>query len=125
MTPAERLVVEAALRAHNTAGPDRYAELHLAVQALEQERAGAPVEQRVECDLTWGQVVEGDEIYSAKTGKWYAVTSAVRHIGAPTVLVRCQGMAKAIIKPLDDPVKVRRGETGQAVDVIASVLWSR
>lgn len=130
MTPAERLVVEMATRhlageaaAYNIPGG---AELLQAVEALEQERAGAPLEARVERELTWGQVVEGDEIYSAKVDKWYAVTGAVRHIGAPTVTVSLQGLSKPLKpKPLSEPVRVRRGETGAAVDVIASVLWSR
>jgi hypothetical protein len=133
MTPGERVVVEAAIRLEKVVGnlPEarfgearvEICELREAVWALLAERQ-TPEDQRVEEDITWGQVVEGDLILSERTGKWYPVTSAVRHVGAPVVLVQMTGIPKKVQKPITDPVKVKRGATGKAVDVFASVLWS-
>jgi hypothetical protein len=119
------VVVEAAVRVVNptaTVGVlGALADLHRAVAALEAERADpdAPTEQ----EITWSQVVEGDEIYSPKTDRWYEVTRAVHPAGGKSKI-----NAKGIPKPLQPDsaalVKVRRGPTGVAVDMFASVLWS-
>ncbi len=121
MTPGERVVVEAAIRF--CTGPSQYddAEIHQAVRALLAERADPATPQQI--STTWDQVVEGDEIYSAKTHRWYPVTEA----GA-----LAEGRRKIVAKGLPKPIKpmgvhdvlVRRGATGQAADMFASVLWS-
>jgi hypothetical protein len=121
MTPAERVVVEAALRwARSRTVLQDSIRLQEAVQALEAERAtGQPQEQ----DLTWGQVVEGDEIYSSRTDKWYPVTAAT-HQPPKASTVSAKGIPRVLRPMPDQPVLVRRGATGEAVDVFASVLWS-
>ena len=125
MTPGERVVVEAAIRwAGARLNPGTTpADLYQAVDALQVERADpdAPQEQ----EITWAQVVEGDEIWSPKTQRWYEVVRAV-HAGGTEgrSLINAKGIPKGL-KPLSvDSVKVRRGATGNAVDMFASVLWS-
>jgi hypothetical protein len=91
------------------------------MEALEAERAdpAAPLE----ISTTWDQVVEGDEIYSAKTRRWYQV----REAGALP-----EGRRKIVAAGLPRPIRpmavgdvlVRRGQTGKAVDMFAGVLWS-
>jgi hypothetical protein len=121
MTPAERVVVEAAVRwARSRTVLQDSIRLQEAVEALQAERTdpSAPQEQ----DLTWGQVVEGDEIYSAKTNRWYEVTAASHRPPASTI--NAKGIPKALHPKSADPVRIRRGGTGLAVDMFASVLWS-
>lgn len=72
---------------------------------------------------TWGEVVESDEIRSAKTGKWYEVTSSVR-LKNGKMKVIAKGLPKAIEMAADKPVELRRGPTGEAVDMFTRVLWS-
>jgi hypothetical protein len=124
VTPAERVVVEAALRWHaDMADELNAAELYGAVDALLAERAdpATPTEQ----DITWGQVVVGDEIYSDKTRRWYEVTNTVI-LGSDTgrVKIHVKGLPEPIEPKLIAPVTVRRSEMGKAVDMFASVLWS-
>jgi hypothetical protein len=120
MTPAERLVVEAAIRHIEEAtycdGPG---DLIAAVKALDVERAPLPVN---ELERTWAEVVTEDEIFSARTGKWYRVIEAHRQGGR--MAVHAKGLPK-IIKPLaTDPVRIRRSTMGDAVDVMISVFSS-
>lgn len=72
---------------------------------------------------TWGDVVESDEIQSAKTGKWYEVTSSVR-LKNGKMRVIAVGLPKAIDQPAGKPVTLRRGKTGEAVDMFTRVFWS-
>lgn len=74
-------------------------------------------------EITWAEVVESDEIYSAKTSKYYPVISSVR-LKTGKMRVIAKGLPKAVDMSLDDPVTVRRGPTGQAVDLINTILWS-
>lgn len=118
------MVVEAA-RAWATSGREAAtADLLNAVEALEIERAGRTEGARVEQDITWGQLVEGDEVWSDKARKWFPVRSASRHVGQPVVIVDLMNVPKLLHRPIGDPVRVRRGTTGEAVDIFASVLWS-
>lgn len=133
MTPGERVVVEAAIRYRTEEHPGRGAKAHIdllqAVDVLLTERELlAERDTPAELDLTWGQVVEGDEIYSAKTDRWYPVTRTVRsdrrQADHDYVKVNALGIPKAIQANAAGPVKVRRGATGTAVDMFAVVLWS-
>lgn len=126
MTPAERVVVEAAVR-WVAATPETVHRVNRdlidAVDALLAERADpdAPQEQ----EITWGQVVEGDEIWSPKTQRWYEVTRAI-HAGGTEgrSLINAKGIPKGLKPISSDAVKVKRGPTGNAVDMFANVLWS-
>lgn len=125
MTPAERVVVETARRWYSRVaedGPHADEELCEAIRALEAERsAGGPAV--TEQPMAWDQVVEGDEIYSDKTGKWYHVTESGAMPGGRRKIVTRE-LPKPIRPMASAGVLVRRGETGKAVDVFASVLWS-
>jgi hypothetical protein len=132
MTPAERVVVEAAVR--YATSPATATDLHNglcdAVEALLAERAG-PQPETVE--ITWEQVVTGDLVYRALNGaplapdapggKWFEVLQTGRK--APDrVRINVRGIARPIQPLAGAVVIVKRSAMGQAVDVLASVLWS-
>lgn len=133
MTPAERVVVEAALRAvQNIPFTAESRDLHNAVDALLAERAG-PRSETVE--ITWAQVVEGDKIYRANNGaplppdtpggSWLTVDrTSILEAGIKRRIF-VQGLKKPIEPLAERPVIVQRGATGTAVDALGSVLWSR
>lgn len=122
MTPAERAVIDAAI-AYGYKGDtsvDYHNTLIDAIDALEAERTTAEPDVS---ERTWAEVVEGDEIFSARTGKWYEVTEAREQPGGRRA-VHVKGLPK-ILKPKGaDPVRVRRGPTGDAVDVVNSIMIS-
>lgn len=123
LTPGERVVVEAAIRWRQSGTVAALLPLRDAVDALRAERADPDAPQ--ERDLSWGQVVEGDEIYSDKTKRWYEVTRAVHSGGTEgKSLINAKGIPRGLKPNSADPVKVRRGPTGNAVDMFANVLWS-
>lgn len=137
MTPAERVVVEAAVRLiesnpYNIVQSDLTAmNLSAAVDVLLAERAGPQSQTR---EITWGQVVEGDQIYravnggpvspSASGGEWFEVTRSGPLTGTDRVRVNIKGIGRSIQPEAKKPVMVRRGAAGLAVDVLGSVLWS-
>jgi hypothetical protein len=129
MTPAERVVVEAAQRwtrwrRTNGATVAEPPEIGLqdAVNALWAERADPATS--VEQTITWDQVVVGDEIYSAKTRKWYPVTATLGTQSDGRVKIWATGLPKFIRPAGVTDVQVRRSAMGRAVDMFASVLWS-
>jgi hypothetical protein len=75
-----------------------------------------------EQDTRWGLVVESDEIYSAKTNRWYEVVRSVASLDGTTIGIFIKGQPKPIRKPVGDPVRVRRGATGRAVDMFAVIF---
>lgn len=84
--------------------------------------SGAMTEaQPEEKDTQWGLVVEGDQIWSDRTKRWYPVIGSVSIKGTGTVKIFAKGVP-AIVKPADGPVRVQRGATGKAVDVISLVF---
>ncbi len=125
MTPAERAVIEAARAWAATWErlPDGNSlPLYRAVEALETELAGGQDLTRVEMSIPWTQVVEGDEIQARPGGRWYAVFSAVRHVGSPTVTVKVRDLPKPITATASNKVTVRRGATGMAADVFTVIF---
>jgi hypothetical protein len=138
MTPAERVVVEAAVRLveinpYNIITSDLTAmNLSDAVDALLAERAG-PQPETVE--ITWAQVVEGDQIYRAKNGgpiepgnaagQWFTVTDRGGLMpGTDRIRLHARGIPKPIQPVASRLVIVKRGATGKAVDMLGSVVWS-
>lgn len=126
MTPGERVVVQAAINLVRTLADkvvtDPYmVTLEAAVGALQAERDEAGHVD--EMDLTWGQVVESDEIWNAKVKKWYTVIRTVAQ-GNGMIKLNVKGIPNAIERDAKDQTRVRRGTTGQAADVFATVLWS-
>lgn len=75
-----------------------------------------------EIPTTWGMVVEGDEIHSAKTGKWYEVRGSVSIKGSTKVKIFAVGVPKAFEREASEAVTVRRGPTGKAVDVFQIIF---
>jgi hypothetical protein len=78
----------------------------------------------------WSLVVESDQVFSAKTGKWYTVRSTSL-LPTGKVRIRFEGVAKPFEVPTVDPAtgkpamaKVRRGPTGEAVDIINEIMRS-
>jgi len=127
-TPAERAVLAAAramleadLDQTGASFPPAWGDLEAAVAALDAEEHPAGPDAPREQELTWGQAVATDEVLSAN-GRWYEVLD-IRAKGAQ-VHVRFRGLPKPFDKPAADPVRVRRSEMGQAVDMLATVLWS-
>lgn len=75
-----------------------------------------------EVSTRWGLVVESDEIYSERTKKWYEVTGSVSIKGTSKVKIFAKGVPRAFEREARDPVTVRRGPTGEAVDVLQLVF---
>ena len=119
MTPAELKVIEAA-RAwaawQDALESDQAKALWDAVDALEADRKDGP-----EQTTTWGQVVESDQIWSDKTRKWYEVISSV--LVGDRMRIQAKGLPKAINPLASADVRVRRGATGQTMDMW-NVVWS-
>lgn len=78
-------------------------------------------------EVPWGQVVESDQIYSAKLDRWYDVVSTVRRKEGVVVTVAGQGDKRVTMNPQDPHglVTVRRGTTGKVVDIFVEVMSSR
>lgn len=121
MTPAERAVIDLALEYHAD-HPDHLSGTRLgsALNALERERAAG--EPRVS-ERTWAEVVEGDEIYSARTGRWYEVIESRRQT-EERMAIMAKGLPKILKPKAADPVRLKRGASGDAADVLVSVLIS-
>lgn len=75
-----------------------------------------------EIKTTWGMVVEGDEIFSAKTGKWYQVRGSLSIQGTTKVKIFAVGIPKGFEREAGEAVTVRRGLTGKAVDVFQIIF---
>lgn len=97
--------------------------LEEAMAALDAKLAtvGGPV-SKVEQDRTWGEVVAGDEIQSAKTKGWFEVHTTVR-MPSGQVKVMIKATPKPILRNPRDPVRLRRGIDGEALDIV-EVLFS-
>jgi len=126
-TPAERAVIAAARRLvegnpYNIIQNDRTAmNLAEAVDALDATEHPADGGPR-EIPITWGQLVAGDELWSARAGKWFEVLET-KAVGGETE-ARLTGVGKPFRQPSDTPAKVRRSPMGEAVDLFATVIWS-
>jgi hypothetical protein len=124
----EVAAVVAAAEAFASSGVYSSAPEHRALMAAVEAyrmRATRPAGQvtHEETDRTWGEVVTGDEILSSKTNRWYEVRNSVIDATAGTIKINIRGTVKPIIRKLGDPVKVKRGVMGDAVDTL-DILWS-
>ena len=120
-TELERAVIEAARAlAHATADDELMTRLLYAVQALD---AGQDPAVR---EIGWYEVVEGDRLKSVKTGDFYEVTAAYGSRTARKIGVNVNGKVQMITRPIEgEPTAfVKRGATGQAVDVFVEVFSS-
>lgn len=82
-------------------------------------RYSKPMKQ--EKPIPWGLVVESDEVYSERTGRWYRVDKTVRMGARVKVWAAGQGKAWPLMEARDK-VLVRRGPTGDAVDMIQIIF---
>jgi hypothetical protein len=123
--PEAAAVISAAraFMASNRRDPDDWVSLGEALEALDAKLASIGAEpSKEEQDRTWGEVVAGDEILSAKTKKWYEVHTSVRTPeGKMKIMIK--KAPQPIVRPASDPVRVRRGVDGEAVDIL-EVLFS-
>lgn len=73
--------------------------------------------------MIYGQLGESDQLYSPKTGKWYEVLSV--STTATEARIRLAGVGKLLIKPIKEqipPGRVKRGQTGQAMDLFITIF---
>jgi hypothetical protein len=75
-----------------------------------------------EQERAWGEIVAGDQILSAKTNRWYEITRMVKD-GKGNVKLNIKGSPKPITRPIAERTAVRRGVTGEAVDIMETI-WS-
>lgn len=68
-----------------------------------------------EQSITWGLVVEGDQVWSEKAKAWYAVDQAESK--GTEQRVSLKGVPGAVMVPAGKAVRVRRGKTGQTMDM--------
>ena len=117
MTPAQLKVIEAARKHVDHECESGYANLVKALDALDAETAGP-----VEMDIRWDQVVESDQIWSTATKNWYEVISSGPTKDPDRVRIQAKGPG-SFTRLAAGMVRVRRGPTGQAVDMW-NVVWS-
>ncbi len=78
-------------------------------------------------DIAWHEVAEGDELRSAKNGKYYPVTGVIALQGDHTqITIDLAGSLKAIVRPTAEEPRaiVRRGATGRAIGTFVNVFTS-
>jgi hypothetical protein len=118
---AARALVQADRRAEVPPAGTEELKLHRAVQDL--DAADLPQE------IGWHEVAEGDEIRSAKNGRFYPVVGVVALAGQPAawrIKIQTGTTQSVITRPSEkEPMAhVRRGQVGRVVDVFVSVLSS-
>jgi hypothetical protein len=132
MTPAERIVVKAAIDyTADDSSVDRHNDLVDAVDALLIERNGPVLEVK---EYPWSQVVEGDQLYRARNGaaapvgapggRWMEVTRSGLLAETGRMRINIKGIPQVIQPHADRMVVVKRGATGKAADVLCSLVWS-
>lgn len=73
--------------------------------------------------MIYGQLVEGDQLLSAKTGRWYEVTNV--STTTAEARIRLAGVGPLLIKPIKEEIPqdmVRRGKTGDAMDLFITIF---
>lgn len=120
MNQAERAVVDAAIR-WNSGPVEDYGELSNAVNALLTYRASLAPDAGE--DRIWGEVTEGDQVFIPRTGKWWLVIES-RHHRDGRMRIIAKGAPKILTPEPGKPVKLRRAESGKAVDLLNSILVS-
>jgi hypothetical protein len=72
---------------------------------------------------TWDMVVESDQIYFAKTKRWYEITQTVLSLDGTTVSIYVKGQERPAQRPAKGrPDDHRRGATGRAVDLFQVIF---
>lgn len=73
-----------------------------------------------EKEIPWGLVVESDQVYSEAKDRWYTIERIERAGGK--VKAKAEGVPTSWLVRPAKPVRVKRGATGQAVDVLQIVF---
>lgn len=122
-TAGERLVIAMAKKwVINPARPDTATDLIRAVELLAAEEAS----NTGAIDIPWSQVVAGDRVQGAKSGRWFTIERTTA-LSDGTVKAWAEGISNPVIHPGNDSkdlAHVRRSQTGLAVDMFTSVMWS-
>lgn len=113
MTLLERAVVDAAIRWDLDA-------LGAAVNALLAEREAKSDAGQ---EYTWGEVVEGDEVFIPATKRWWLIIESRRHQDGRMRII-AKGAPKILTPDPATTVTLRRGQSGKAVDVFNSIMIS-
>ena len=66
---------------------------------------------------------EGDEVYLPRTGRWWLILESHPHRDGKMRII-AQGAPKILTPDPAGSVLVRRGDSGKAVDVLNSILFS-
>lgn len=130
--PYERAVIEAArvyvqTDPYNLIGSESDpapVALAQAVAALDAyEKAAEPKVT----ELGWHEVTEGDHLKSVKNGKFYPVVKVLKVRRGYEITLRMPGKDLTITRPTaaEPYATVRRGPTGDAVDLLTHVFSSR
>jgi hypothetical protein len=121
----ERAVIAAARswRARRTVDHVADAAFFQAIDALDaHERSQDPTVT----ERGWHEVVAGDEVKSIKNGRFYKVLSTLKVRGGYRITLQTGDKQTPITRPTEaEPTAtVRRGPTGQAADLLTTVLAS-
>lgn len=119
----ERAVIEAARSAVYDEGNGPLLRLFEAVEALDAYHAAA--EPQV-TERGWHEVAEGDHLKSLKNGRFYPVVKVLKVRKGYEITLKLPTGEVTITRPTaDEPAAiVRRGGTGDAVDVLTHVFSS-
>lgn len=120
-TAGERLVIAMAKKwVANPARPDTATDLIRAVELLTAEEASSTGA----IDIPWSQVVVGDQVQGAKSGRWFTIERTAASATDGTIKAWAQGIAAPVNHPGNAIAHVRRSPTGLVVDMFTSIMWS-
>lgn len=120
----ERAVIEAARSAVRTEGAaEDYDRLSRAVEALDAYHAAA--EPQV-AERGWHEVAEGDHLKSMKNGRFYPVIKVLKVRKGYEITLKLPTGTVTVTRPTkaEPAATVRRGPTGDAVDLLTHVFSS-
>lgn len=117
----ERAVIDAAREA--IYDDSKLIDLYKAVRALDAFHAQQAPQVT---ERGWHEVCEGDELMSVKNGQFYPVVKTLKVRKGHEITIKLNGAEKTIVRPIDtEPsATVRRGATGDAMDLLTSVFSS-
>lgn len=118
MTPQERAVIEAARLLYRNPSDlmARAAAVMAAIERLDAANTGT--------EIGWHEVAEGDELRSPNNGKFYPVLAATSTTQGYRIKLQTGSKETVITRPTESEptARVRRGQVGQAIDVVKVVF---
>lgn len=124
INPLERAVIAAARSFSRDRVPHLEERLHEAIGALEAWEATQDPEVR---EVGWHEVAEGDQLRSAKNGKFYPVLRVDSIRGGKKKITIQAGRDWTTVErpsPTEPSAFVKRGQAGAAVDMFVNVFSS-